>query len=73
MVDSLEFENMQCDDVRDIPVIVKWFPIYDSWSICHEKSHQSAFRIHVNMFDSREEAIAFAENHDCVVTNKGDV
>lgn len=66
MVDEVEY-SMFDEESRDIPVIVKWFPIQGFWAICHRKSHQPAFGSSVNKFDSRSEAIEFAENNDCRV------
>jgi hypothetical protein len=65
MVDETEFEIMDADERRDTPVVIRWFG--DFWGICHAKSYQNAFGSSVNRFSTRGEAVAFAEDHDCVV------
>lgn len=65
MVDEVEFDIMDADENRDVPVVIRWFGNY--WGICHAKSYQNAFRASTNKFENREDAVKFAENNDCVV------
>lgn len=67
MVDELEMEIIDAEGERDIPVVIRWIDIFNKWYICHAKSYQNAFRKDVNGFDTRGEAVIFAENHDCNV------
>lgn len=69
MVDDVEFDIMDADEHRDIPVVIRWFGEF--WAICHAKSYQNAFRNSVNRFNTRGEAVEFAENHDCTVEKHG--
>lgn len=65
MVDEVEFEIMDADEVRDIPVVVRY--IQGKWRIAHALSYQNAFANSVNGFETREDAVEFAEDHDCEV------
>ena len=69
MVDEIEFIHVEESGNRDhdTPVIIKFFEVSGKWSICHQKSGQNAFKKEVNMFDTKQDAIEFAEDHDCVV------
>ena len=66
MVDVIEFMHMEEYRNDDTPVIIKFFEVPGKWSICH-RGGQNAFRKEVNAFDTKQDAIAFAEDHDCVV------
>ena len=68
MVCQVEMRTIDMDERRDTPVVVRYFSQDKKFYICHEKSYQSAFRNSVNGFDTRQEAIDFAEDHDCEVT-----
>lgn len=52
-------------DKRKTPVVARWFG--DFWAICHAKTYQNAFRNNINHFNTRGEAVEFAENHGCIV------
>ena len=65
MVDETELDIMDADERRDTPVVIRF--IQGHWCIAHAKSYQSAFGSSVNRFDRREDAIEFAEDHDCEV------
>ncbi|WP_415912363.1 hypothetical protein [Neptuniibacter sp. QD37_11] len=53
------------DKIRDVPVVIRY--IQNKWCIAHAGSYQNAFGNSVNSFDTREDAVEFAENHDCEV------
>lgn len=65
MVDEVEFEIMEADGIRDVPVVIRY--IQNKWRIAHARSYQNAFRNSVNGFENREDAVEFAEDHDCEV------
>ena len=65
MVDEVEFENIDADEHRDTPVVVRCFGEF--WGICHAKSYQNAFSSSFNQFETRGEAVRYAEDYDCVV------
>lgn len=65
MVDEVEFEIMDADAIRDAPVVIRY--IQNKWRIAHAGSYQNAFSNRVNGFENREDAIEFAEDHDCEV------
>ena len=65
MVDDVEFEIMDADERRDTPVVIRF--IQGKWRIAHAGSYQNAFSSGVNSFDNREDAVEFAECHDCDV------
>lgn len=71
MVDEIEFMYMEeCGNIdHDTPVVIKFFEVSSKWSICHKKSGQNAFRKAVNLFDTKQDAIEFAEDNDCVVSD----
>lgn len=67
MVDEVEFDSMRQDENRDIAVVIRLIAQDNKFYICHEKSYQNAFRSSVNGFDTRDDAVEFAEDHDCEV------
>lgn len=48
-------------------VVIRYYTIFEKWFICHEKSYQSAFSRDYNGFDTRENAVKFAESNDLEV------
>ncbi|MGB0662826.1 MAG: hypothetical protein ACPGMR_03450 [Pontibacterium sp.] len=65
MVDEIEFGIMDAEGERDTPVVIRY--IQNKWRIAHAGSYQNAFRNNVNCFETREDAVEFAEEHDCEV------
>jgi len=65
MVDEAKFEIMDADGIRDTPVVVRY--IQNKWRIANAGSYQNAFSSSVNSFENREDAVEFAEDHDCEV------
>lgn len=65
MVDKVEFEFMDDEGPRDVPVVIRY--IQNKWRIAHARSYQNAFRNSVNSFENREDAVEFAEEHGCQV------
>lgn len=45
-------------------VVIRYLAIFERWFICHQKSYQSAFSRDFNGFETREKAVAFAEQND---------
>jgi hypothetical protein len=56
---------MDADERRDTPVVIRY--IQTKWRIAHAGSYQNAFSNSINGFKTREDAVEFAENHDCEV------
>lgn len=49
-------------------VVIRYIDTFNRWYICHRKSYQNAFRkSDGNEFESRAEAVAFAQSKDCKV------
>ena len=48
-------------------VVIRFVDVFSKWFICHEKSYQNAFRKEGGRFETRKEAVQFAENNNCVV------
>lgn len=47
--------------------VVRFISIFSKWFICHAESYQNAFGSEVNGFETRQEAVVFAESQGCVV------
>lgn len=69
MVDEVEFGIMDAEGKQDIPVVIRY--IQNKWCIAHAGSYQNAFSNNVNRFETREDAVEFAEDHDCEVFYHG--
>jgi len=50
-----------------IPVVIRWIGLCSKWFICYPKSYQNAFSSELNGFETRDQAVEFAESHGCVV------
>lgn len=65
MVDEVELEIIDSEGERDTPVVIRY--IQGKWWIAHAASYQNAFSSSVNGFETRDEAVQFAEDNDCEV------
>lgn len=65
MVSDVGLSIMEGDENRDAEVVIR--KIQGDWWISHAKSYQNAFSSDVNGFVERDDAVEFAENHDCTV------
>lgn len=48
-------------------LFAKYFDIFGCWCLVHAESHQNAFGSKVNSFQSKEEAVQFAEKEGFAV------
>jgi len=69
MIDSVEFGIIDEDARRDTPVVIRRDLLSHKWLICHARSHKLAFAKDIAHFDTRDQAVEFAEDHDCEVLN----
>jgi len=65
MVDAVELAIIDADERRNVPVVI--ISINGCWKVCHVRSRMPAFREDVNQFVTKDDAIEFAEDHDCVI------